>query len=317
VALATFGGMSMTRERWGAFSVVDHINAAALVPEILLYDRLVIPVPHDEYFDDRQRWRDKGWQPELLDQRLTELGELAVRVTWNLERQQMFRLEMDKLRSVEIEARLPYQATAGVLASEKPKLPDGVSHVDVVAAYPSEEAYKAEIKLKEAVRDQGNLDTPGLARLGLMFGHLLAIPQDKANPEKALREAIDLAKDRDFKAKRQAFYEWQIKVINQGYTVEEAKDEMEELIKKYNNCVKKAVRTVAYKFAFTIAEVGLSLVGATLNPVIASGAALSIMKFAAFDARPVIEAEESKPAAMFHTAAYKRAGVYQKLRTFI
>jgi hypothetical protein len=35
----------MSRERWGTFSVIDHKNAAALVPDVLLYDRLVLPVP--------------------------------------------------------------------------------------------------------------------------------------------------------------------------------------------------------------------------------------------------------------------------------
>lgn len=37
--------MFMARERWGAFSVIDHKNTAAYVPEVLLYDKLVIPVP--------------------------------------------------------------------------------------------------------------------------------------------------------------------------------------------------------------------------------------------------------------------------------
>jgi hypothetical protein len=34
----------MTRERWGTFSVIDHKDPAELIPEVLLYDRLVIPV---------------------------------------------------------------------------------------------------------------------------------------------------------------------------------------------------------------------------------------------------------------------------------
>ncbi len=309
----------MARERWGAFSVIDHINAAALIPEVLLYDRLVIPVPHDTYFDDRPRWVDKGWQPELLDKRLNELGDLAVRVTWNLERQKAFRLEMEKLKSIEMEARLPYQLTASILASEKPTLPSGISHVDVVAAYPSEEAFKADIQLKKAVPARNDLvkRDSDIAHLGLLLGHLVAIPQDEDKPEDALHEAIDLAKDKDFKEKRQALYEWQIKVIDQGYSPEEAKDEMETLIDTYNSCVKKAVRKVAYKFAFTIAGVGLSLAGAALNPLVAAGAVLTIIQFAAFDGRPIVEAGESKPAAMFHTVAYKRGGINQKLRTLL
>jgi len=33
------------RERWGTFSVRDHVGDAPFVSEVLLYDRLVIPVP--------------------------------------------------------------------------------------------------------------------------------------------------------------------------------------------------------------------------------------------------------------------------------
>jgi hypothetical protein len=33
------------RERWGAFSVRDHINSAPFVSEVLLYDRLIVPIP--------------------------------------------------------------------------------------------------------------------------------------------------------------------------------------------------------------------------------------------------------------------------------
>lgn len=35
----------MPRERWGTFSVIDHRSIETLVPEVLLYDRLVIPTP--------------------------------------------------------------------------------------------------------------------------------------------------------------------------------------------------------------------------------------------------------------------------------
>jgi hypothetical protein len=45
-------------ERWGTFSVIDHKNAASLVPEVLLYDPLVIPVPSDD--NENQRWKELG-----------------------------------------------------------------------------------------------------------------------------------------------------------------------------------------------------------------------------------------------------------------
>ena len=35
----------MPRQRWGTFSVRDHQDAGQLIPEVLLYDRLIFPVP--------------------------------------------------------------------------------------------------------------------------------------------------------------------------------------------------------------------------------------------------------------------------------
>ena len=35
----------MARERWGSFSVRDHLNTRALATDVLLYDRLIFPVP--------------------------------------------------------------------------------------------------------------------------------------------------------------------------------------------------------------------------------------------------------------------------------
>jgi hypothetical protein len=45
----------MSRQRWGAFSVKDHIDAAALAADVLLYDKLRFPVPPKE---DEVRWED-------------------------------------------------------------------------------------------------------------------------------------------------------------------------------------------------------------------------------------------------------------------
>lgn len=41
------------RERWGTFSVRDHMSDAPFVSDVLLYDRLIIPVsPTDKSQDE-------------------------------------------------------------------------------------------------------------------------------------------------------------------------------------------------------------------------------------------------------------------------
>jgi hypothetical protein len=43
----------VARETWAVYSVRDHLAAYAFVTDVLLYDRVRVPVPSDE---DRERW---------------------------------------------------------------------------------------------------------------------------------------------------------------------------------------------------------------------------------------------------------------------
>jgi hypothetical protein len=60
----------------GTFSVTDHLGPRAFVADVVLYDRLVIPVPDAE---ERKRWTDLGRRPDVLDRKLDILEELADR----------------------------------------------------------------------------------------------------------------------------------------------------------------------------------------------------------------------------------------------
>jgi hypothetical protein len=290
----------MTRERWGTFSVIDHKDNSAFVPEVLLYDRLVIPVPYNE--EDRQRWTEAGWDPDLLDERLETLGDLALRSVWDEAQQQTFHQRMEQLNRVRFDTRsivqeakgaVPYQMTRMILAEQKPvKLPEGVSHVNVVSAYQSEKDFEADFILKEDSDDQ--------SLLGLLLGQKIAVPLSDDEPHEALIRAIDLARSAEFRRKRRSLYKWQEDVLRSGIEPENAIEEMNQLIIDYNESVRKAVKTVYYKYAFTLAGIGLSLAGTVLNPLALAGAFVSIVKFATFDRKPVVSAGESEPAAMFH-----------------
>ena len=69
----------MAGQIWGTFSVKDHCRANAFVREVLLFDRLVLPVPADE--QERSRWRQpnskdpqENWDPDRLDALRNILG---------------------------------------------------------------------------------------------------------------------------------------------------------------------------------------------------------------------------------------------------
>src|SRR5215831_10707881 len=121
----------MTGERWGAFSVIDHIDAGALAADVLLYDRLVLPTPEDPA--DEERWKANNWQPDLQKQRIDVLGDIADPVQWDEDRRLTYQREMDRLRAEGATVN-GFQLTGLVLAKER-------REVHVVAAYHSANAF--------------------------------------------------------------------------------------------------------------------------------------------------------------------------------
>jgi hypothetical protein len=302
----------MSRERWGTFSVIDHKNAATLVPEVLLYDRLVLPVPSNP--DERKRWNDRGWAPDVLDRRLEQLGDLAWPASWSYEdrkraiagwESRMKTVRNDAAQIVrEIKEKAPYQMTRMVLANDKPSLlPPGVTDVVAVAAFQSEQEFNACYRLQSTdgrTDDQRSTDERRSA-LGFLLGQKLAVPDDE-NPEQALRKAIELAgKNDSFREHRRRLYEWQEAMVRDQVRPEVAVKEMDQMVASYNRCVQKATQKVYYRFAFTIAGVALSLAAAPLAPGYAAATVLlTVAQFTTLDRKPAIEAGESAPAAMFH-----------------
>lgn len=235
-----------------------------------------------------------GWDPDLLDHRLKQLGDVAVKVPWNIERQKQYQERMNLLKGIEFDANeaIPLKMTRMVIAQDQSiKLSSIATHITVVAAYQSKNDIKADFILHKNPEIYSNL--------GFLIGQKIAIPRNR-NPERSLKKAIKLAKKSDFKLHRKELYEWQDDIIKKGIAEENALRELDEMIVNYNDCVKKAVKKVYYKFAFTIGGIAIGLVGGMFAPIATAGAFLSIVQFATLDRKPVIEGSENKAAAMFH-----------------
>ena len=103
----------MPRETWGTYAVGDHVAPRPYVGDVMLFDRLVVPVPpppdditgewneamwreHGWYPDhdrlERSRWEQRGCSPDRLDAVIDILGEERVRlVEWNHRRRASWR----------------------------------------------------------------------------------------------------------------------------------------------------------------------------------------------------------------------------------
>lgn len=70
-------------ELWGVFSVADHLRRRSFVADVLIYDRLIVPVPAEREGELWRKW-ERRWDParqaELLGVIEAELPGLVRRV---------------------------------------------------------------------------------------------------------------------------------------------------------------------------------------------------------------------------------------------
>lgn len=166
----------MSRERWGTFSVVDHQRPRAFVTEVLLYDRLIIPIPSDA--EERARWTSIGREPDRLDQNLELLGDTAIRVRWDQQKRDAFKTRFAAAKAAAFDTKNltqakqstldPLYVTRILLAHEfLPDLPKGVSKVWPLAAYPSFSKYQEDTALEDEQRQE---------KLVMVLSHRFLVP---------------------------------------------------------------------------------------------------------------------------------------------
>lgn len=101
------------RPRWGTYSVKGHTELARLIPDLLMYDVIVFPSPDtDEQFT---RWDNKGWAPDLLASRVTQLGDHAVVCPWN---ETLRRLWESRMTSPSAQPEDAFTTTGAMIAEQ-------------------------------------------------------------------------------------------------------------------------------------------------------------------------------------------------------
>src|SRR5687767_284591 len=108
----------MSQELWATYSVKDHLEPRALAADILLFDRLVFPVPEEARFPENSgspidrgpvewtrnpaewaRWQepDKNWDPDSQYQLLELLKPVIRKVPWDSAHHEQWRTESASL----------------------------------------------------------------------------------------------------------------------------------------------------------------------------------------------------------------------------
>ena len=288
----------MSHERWGAFSVMDHTNLAGVAPDVLLYDRLVFPVPSIDF--EKARWEREGWQPKRQEEIIGALGDLAVSTHWNEQDQLEWANLYEKLRfdAAEIvkEARqdLSYEVTRMVLAKRQYPLPLGVDGIDVIAASRSEQEFRRRFKvdLKEV--------SDVVSNFGLRLSQRIAIPLSERNPKHAFTSVVQLARDADFRRKRTAVYELQNRVLSAAEPALETVQELEQATEELVDYICLMVKPVRFTNAFAL--VGLQpgyTVGRPFRGYTSRSTTLSALQFRSPVPGLTRPVGSSAPAAMY------------------
>ena len=238
----------MTRQRWGTFSVIDALDPVGLLPEVLLYDKLVLPVP--KTVEDRFRWEQEGWHPESQERYFKTLGDLAVFAYWSKEQEVEWAEQYEKLKAdmeeIKKESKdLPYAATRMVLAQKRYPLPKGVDEIESVAAFQSESGFHAFFQP----------DTKALAMEGLGFKlrQRMAVPQPGKFPHGTLATVVALCGEDKFVEKRARVYKKQDEILSNLDPGPKDVQELEQLSDELADYVQLMLSDVSYIYAVTVA----------------------------------------------------------------
>jgi hypothetical protein len=255
-------------ELWGTFSVRDHLQPCAFVADVLLYDRLVVPVPPADDPVERQRWIDNRWDPDRQDAILDVLGDLAKRVEWNAERRAAWGADYvaakERLnRQVARELGLPYQLTGARLFDDVSTMARGINASTPYTSVPEIE------RALELRRIPPGTRLPG-GTLGAVLGTEFIIPADPARSEiELLTDAVKVARSADYTAARAALYRFQQRFIRDDLTdldaIKAAVERMDRLAADLREATDRAEHWSGLRRVLEFANVAAPLAGALIT----------------------------------------------------
>lgn len=257
-------------ELWATFSVEDHRRPGAFVAEVLLYDKLIIPVPPTEadglsvaeVLTEQRRWAK--WDPQRQREILDILGDRAEKIPWTAARQAEWRIEM--ARGFANARRDGYFLTGTVLQRFAPRM---ARAVNAVSQYHSLD----ELEHGAHIRRREPHEALPAGTLMAVLGYELLTPE-VLDPRDlgVLADAVAVARESQYREARHALYEWQHRFVSDaGLTdaasIAAAVEEMESKVKELNHAVTSQRRWKSTKKFFTFLGLGASAAG--LLPAVA------------------------------------------------
>jgi hypothetical protein len=269
----------MPEEVWGTFSVADHLRDHAFIADVLLYDRLVIPVPPPRDAKQEEEWHKNGWDPdglaEMIERMTRANPDLVWQIPWDEPRRKQFESRHITARAVADDTRRLAEAqkvnpdgrafgiTREILyeyardPANGPDLPKDV-WPDPMPAYPSYHAFVRDVPIDNRGEPKGDEKT-----LAGVFGWQFFAPDEPQMDHLDLLEAVaQFAKAQDFRDNRREFHNQRRELIRRGVPDEKAVAEMNRLTAQYAEATGKIkLRTRAVN-GFTVSGIAAGVAGA-------------------------------------------------------
>jgi hypothetical protein len=293
----------VSRRLWGCYSVKDHLEPRAFVADLLLYDRLVVPVPTGA---DVGRWQDEHWDPERQKVLLDIAEPFVERVLWDDELRGQFNTEFSPagaaseidsisrraagLDAWELTRRLITDHIRGDVLKESPE-----GDIRAVAVYAQPDRFDREWRVTASIpffRRQGRV-TPGqlrevheqaptdLQNLAHLIVTRLVVPDDGRDDADVLRQTVELIARKDVSARRAEFQALLAQFNALGLQDETIVGEIDDLLTAYNDVIEKHSHARKARVAVqvvTAAEGTVALwappIGLATGPTAAAGEAL-------------------------------------------
>jgi hypothetical protein len=285
----------VSRDLWATYSVRDHLNPRTLAVDMMLFDRLVFPVPEDAYFPQNSGslmdrgsvewkrndaewavWEKNKWNPVGQSKLLNVLSPVVRKVSWKTEgvMEDKYREEAMKLTAKELPG-YAFQFTRTFLTRDLPAHVTGVSAVG--PAYRNYAKFRRECTSRELGTSQ---PLPGEAVATVLASRFFVpdISDPEISTEQLLKRTVEFVTDNTaFRDRRAAFNEWQQDFIRNGATdyesISRAVQKMSEMLEAANETAKKLrVRKVArYLCRLAPSALGVAAAFASKDPRFAEG----------------------------------------------
>jgi len=312
----------MSDELWATYAVNDHLAPRSLAADILLFDRLVFPVPETPVYPDGAeyapgptdwvrnesewaRWQKEEWNPDAQHRVLDILKPVIRKQPWDARHTAEWSQEATRLKAQSV-PDYAFVATRTVLTRDLPASVTGVGAMG--PAYRTIEDAELNLGIKRA---GGPSQLPG-GVLAAVLGWEFLNPDDPTlSDEELLQATVDFVTgDADFQEARRDFTDWQQRFLKNGVTdrpsIKSAVDQMNELLQNQRRAAEKlGVRKVArYAFWIAPAAVGLGMMFAGVDSPAATNITAGLCSIGGIGVEELLfkkaEAQQPSPAAFVH-----------------